>query len=289
MAAPFAVREHHGTEMTIMGPWSSEAHALVAEGKVDHLILNYTKGFQEPDLRFLSGLPISRLDITARWLPDLDPLLTLGDTLRALSVVTHPDLQLNLSHLPNLTDLGITWGQVSATIRDAGPLTSLYLGSYRSHDLAPLASIGSTLVSLRMKDRPSLTSLTGLEALGQLRHLQVAGGSRLSDVTALATAPQMTTLSVQGCRRFPSLEDFSSNTSLRELDISECGDFTTLQPLSSLVNLEELQMHSDTRVLDGDLTPLLALTRLRELRIKSRRSYRPTTTEILEQLGLAPW
>jgi hypothetical protein len=39
-------------------------------------------------------------------------------------------------------------------------------------------------------------------------------------------------------------------------------------------------VYGTTKVLDNDLTPLVGLPKLRELRMKSRRSYRPSVKEV---------
>jgi hypothetical protein len=54
-----------------------------------------------------------------------------------------------------------------------------------------------------------------------------------------------------------------------------------------MTELENLHMWGTTRILDDDLTPLLQLRKLTDLRIRGRASYRPTLVEVMAQLGLA--
>jgi internalin A len=64
------------------------------------------------------------------------------------------------------------------------------------------------------------------------------------------------------------------------LGASDCREIDSLGPLISLENLEVLYAFGTTRIVDNDLSPLLALPRLREVRLKDRREYKPRKFEI---------
>jgi hypothetical protein len=68
------------------------------------------------------------------------------------------------------------------------------------------------------------------------------------------------------------------------LNLSECGDLPSLVPLRGLTSIEVLLMFGTTKIVDGDLTPIADLRRLRELRMQSRRHYRPSVAEIQASL-----
>jgi internalin A len=68
------------------------------------------------------------------------------------------------------------------------------------------------------------------------------------------------------------------------LDLSEFGDIATIAPLAGLQQLEELHMHGSTKVLDGDLTAIAQLPRLRLLSMKSRQYYAPSVRELQETI-----
>ena len=121
------------------------------------------------------------------------------------------------------------------TIADATGIEDLYPGAYSSRDLTPLAHLTS-LWSLRMKDRPALRCLDGVEAMPWLAHLGIYLAP-LEDTTALARtgSPVLTELALASCRRITSLADLSGLTALRELDVSEGRSIQSLGPVAGLL------------------------------------------------------
>ena len=240
-------------------------------------------------MRFLEDLPptIRRLHITARWITDLDPIAALGNQLRSLTIVTAPGSSIDLTRLPRLTTLGADWQQVRATIEAAVQLRDLYLGHYDEHDLAPLTSL-QLLHRLKLKDRPSVSSLTGLERLDALRHLAIVLARNLTDLTSLdsAVGRQLESLELESCRRIDDLRMVARCTSVTLLNLGDIGDVRSAAPLAALQRLVHLFLYESTRFRDGDLESLLELHRLQELRLMNRRHYRPSVDEIKLQVGI---
>ena len=270
-------------EMVVIGAWTAEATAEVRAGQIDRLVLNYAHGFDEPSLGFLEGLPLRELVILDPRLSDLTPVHSLGATLQMLSVTTSPSLQVDLGQLPELRVLSAAWSQVEATIESAVGLEVAFLRDYKAIDLRPLAAL-SGLVELVMKDRPRLRSLVGLSKLTRLRRLGVYLATGLVDIDDLAGRNTLEELALQGCRNIDRLETLSGCTGLRKLNLSECGDLLSLAPIRSLVQLEQLLLFGSTRIVDGDLSPVVELPRLSKLRMQSRRSYRPSVEEVQASL-----
>lgn len=77
-------------------------------------------------------------------------------------------------------------------------LRSLYAGSYTDEDLLPLQH-SSHLTRLRMKDRPQLRSLRGLERLRSLEHLGVYLAPGLDDFAPLGETAELRELHLQLC------------------------------------------------------------------------------------------
>jgi hypothetical protein len=67
---------------------------------------------------------------------------------------------------------------------------------------------------------------------------------------------------------------------LRFLGVSDCGRIDSLSPLANLTKLEVLYAWGSTRIVDSDLTPLVKLPMLREIRMRDRREYRPRIRDI---------
>ena len=154
-------------------------------------------------------------------------------------------------------------------------LEYLYAGSYTPRDLLPLAS-NRNLTTIRMKDRPRLESLNGVDAFASLEELGIFGAPLLKDVTDLgsASAPKtLRRLSLQSCRGVSTLDEIGLLTGLTYLNIAESGDIASFAPLANLRHLKTLHAYGTTRVVDGDLSALTGLTELTDLRLKGRRDY----------------
>jgi hypothetical protein len=267
-----------GNTLVVTGPWSDSAGHALAFGRADGLNLNYALGFKNTDLAFLREWPLKRLWILARTVKDLAPVYRLSATLETLSVQSAPSATLDVAALPELLTLAASWGQVRSTVAEAPQLEDLFILSYTEADLSALRW-NSSLRRLRFNDRPSLTSLAGIEVLRHLQELGVylAPLDNLEPLRGLDLA--LEELHVESCR-VHDLGPIEDLTTLRVLNASECGEIASLRPLLRLTELEEVLLFGTTRVVDDDLAPLARLPKLRELRMRSRRTYRPSVEHI---------
>jgi internalin A len=278
-----------GLSLVVTGPWGSASARELQRPEITGLTLNYARGFQERDLEFLADWQVKELRLLARTITDLEPVYRLSGSLERLSVRSSQRASLDLRRLPWLTQLSAEWAQVESTLEFAVALNDLFLLSYTGADLRPLAR-NEVLSRLRFKDRPGLGSLDGVEQLPNLVELGVFGARRLTDVTAVASAAStLQRLDLGGCSRLLDLDALAPLTGLRWLGIDNCGPVTSLEPIGGLLDLEVLWAFESTRVVDGDLTPLLRLTALRDLRMAPRQHYRPTLDEVRAVLGMEPW
>ena len=272
-----------GVDLVVTGDWSSRARDAIFAGRADGLDLNYAKGFRERDLRFIVDLPIKRLDLLARTHSDLDPIYSLAGSLEALHLQTAPT-PIDISQFPKLTTLSATWGQVEHSIASGRALTRLFFLSYTPSDLSPLDN-NTNLVSLRMKDRPRVRNLDGVEAFPALRDLRLPLAP-IEDLEPMRRAsPLIERLEFSYCRKFASISALSALPLLARVDMDECGDIDSVEPFRHTPLLELLYMWGSTRILDGDLSPVANLQRLREFRITPRRNYHPSAAEIKTAIG----
>ncbi|WP_139227788.1 hypothetical protein [Nocardioides alpinus] len=288
MSPDFACRElpHGGIEFDLLGPWSPEAAEAFHESGADRLVANYARGFAARDLRFLVGLPLRELEVLARTIDDLGPVHELGDTLESLAITTGSGTQIDLARLPRLEDVSCDWRQVADSIAETDALERVSLLAYDSQDLQRLAHLRQ-LRALRMKERPALRTLEGVQQLSWLDTLEIYTAP-LHDITALAEvrSPALRALALGGCKQVTELDAVAACEALEELDVSECGAIVSLSPIADLDRLNRLYLYGSTNVLDGDLSPLLGLRRLRDLRMASRRTYTPSLADVKRQLGL---
>ena len=111
------------------------------------------------------------------------------------------------------------------------------------------------------------------------------GAGSLVDLAGGAGREGLEELELEACSKIEAVDDLAGCTGLRRLNLSDDGDLASLEPLSGMERLEVLRLFGTTRIVDGDLGPLTRLPRLRDLRMRSRRGYRPSLTEVQANLG----
>jgi hypothetical protein len=137
------------------------------------------------------------------------------------------------------------------------------------------------LKTLTVKDARYLESLSGLGNLPDLAALTIVGAPSLNEIDDVAElAASLRGLKFEECPRIDSIDVVEPLVGLRFLGISESGDIASLAPLASLTQLETFYAWGSTRILDGDLTPLTRLPRLTEIRMRTRRGYKPQVGDL---------
>jgi hypothetical protein len=127
----------------------------------------------------------------------------------------------------------------------------------------------------------------GVERLLLLEELEVSGAPLLTDLTSLpGHLPSLRSLKFETCGGITSLALLARRSELEALSVANCGPIETLTPLREMQNLRRLYLYESTRVADGDLTPLLALNGLEDLRMMNRKHYVPTVGEVKSALGI---
>jgi hypothetical protein len=276
-----------GRVLMVTGDWSPEAAGVVSRGEVDGLTLNYARGYRERSLDFLEDWPLRRLNILARTIKDIEPIYRLSETLQGLSLTTDPRAVLDCSQLPQLTAISVeNWGQLRESLPLAHGLKSLRVYGYEERDLLPLTD-NAELEQVQLKQAPRLESLVGVEMLTKLSSVAIIGARQLADTTSLAAlGPRARHLDLTSCKQIGDLASLSALTCLQTLLIGNCGNISSLAPLTGLAELFRFHAYESTRIDDGDLSPLLTLSGLRDLRMMNRKTYAPTVDEVKKQLGI---
>lgn len=278
---PFTVEDGpQGRTLVVTGPWSTEAARLLSTGDVDGLHLNYEKGFSEDDLSFFAEWPLRRLQIVDRTLVDLGPIGRFADSLEELSVRVSPEARLEIGGLQKLHQLSSDWRVLRPLSGRVHTLESLVTWNFDGSDFRPLNNY-SRLKNLAVREAPRLQSLRGINVMNSLSALNLHLARQLSDISDLAeSGSTLNKLSFDFCSRIGRLDALRSLRRLRLLGVSDCKRIESLAPLGQLTQLEVLHGWGSTRIVDGNLSLLLQLPRLREVRMKSRIEYRPSVDEI---------
>jgi hypothetical protein len=246
----------HGRTLVVTGRWSRAAERALAGDDVDGLALQRARGFEEGHVDFLDAAwGLRRLNLLDHAIADLAPVERLGGSLLALSAHAAPAARLRLGALPGLETVAGDWAVLGETMADLPALRAASVWGFDEPTLRVLAG-HAALQRLTVKDSPALRDLSGVERLAKLRELEV-----------------------EACPGIDALDPVGSVHGLTFLGASDCADIASLRPLGGLTALEVLHAWGSTRIVDGDLSPLAALPRLREIRMRDRCCYQPRVSD----------
>lgn len=269
-----------GVSLVVTGPWSNAAARALRRGEADGLVLNYARGFSESNLDLLdSGWSLRRLEVLDRSIVDLGPIELLT-SLEDVSIQAAAPAVLDIEMLPNLRSLAGEWTLIGRGLSAVPSLERVVSWLFDDADMHVFRDLVA-LTALTVKDAPRLESLSGLGSLADLATLTIVGAPHLHEIDDVAgLSSSLRELEFEECSRVDAIDDIESLVDLCFLGVSECGDIASLAPMRSLVQLQTFYGWGSTRILDGDLSPLASLPRLREIRMRNRRGYKPSVGDL---------
>lgn len=271
--------------MVVTGPWSAEGAGVLERGEADGLVLNYARGFCEGSLEFLRDWRVRRLKVLDRGVTDLAPIGRLGNSLEDLSVQAASEAELDLGDFPHLRSVAGEWVLIRDTLGAVGALKSVITWQFGEADLHAFRD-HTGLHRLTIKEAPHLRSLSGVGSLSELAGLGIFLARQLRDISEVAgLASSLRELEFEDCPAICAIDDIEPLVNLRFLGLSDCGDIRSLAPVASLQRLEVFHAWGATRVVDGDLSALRRLPRLREIRMRNRRGYTPRVSDLVSALS----
>ncbi|MGH3133444.1 MAG: hypothetical protein ACRDNY_06825 [Gaiellaceae bacterium] len=220
-----------------------------------------------------------------RAIEDLTPIGRLAESLEDLSVQAAPPAELDLGLVPRLRALGAEWALIRSTLNELDELQNVVTWRFDEVDLHAFRD-HVELQRLTIKDAPLLESLDGASNLPGLEVLSIVGAPRLHDIgDVVDLGATLEEFELERCRSLSAIDDVASLVNLRFLGVSDCRDIESFAPIEQLQRLEVLYAWGSTRVVDGDLSPLVHLPHLREIRMQDRREYRPRVAELQSSLS----
>jgi hypothetical protein len=272
MVLPF-ILEHgrYGPRIALTGPWSPSIAEYMRYEGVRELYLNHARGWNGTSLEFLTDLPqltaFSILDFT---ITDVSPVHSLPN-LRSLEISTYCKTPINFHRFAELEHIVFYWRHGGESLFDSRGLRSVFLHRYGELTSKPFGQL-LFLEELSIAN----SELEEIRSLGHLQGLRFLGLYNLKNLTSLQGVEKLSNLEaleVSGCKRIRGIDEVSALSGLRRLQLSDAGPVKSLGPLRSLVHLEEVLFYESTNVVDGDLTPLMALPRLSKVSFQNRRHY----------------
>jgi hypothetical protein len=256
----------------VTGPWSDEIGDYMVERDVRELELNHAKGWRGRDLGFLGRLSahLRSFTIIDFEIDDIAPIHLL-DGLRELDVNTYCKTRLDFAKFPLLEDCALQWRPKADSVFERTTLRRLFINMCPAVDLRPFSRL-EALERLSLAS-PKLESLAGAEVLRGLQFLGLYEGRRLRSLRGVEHLDGLLTLEVNGCRRITDVSPLANLRQLKRLLLCNDDGIETIRPLAALGHLEEFLFYESTNVLDGDLTVLRALPKLRHVAFMDRRHY----------------
>lgn len=249
--------------------------------KLTHLRLSEYAGWSEGTLRFLPQLDfLEYLDLWSSNIRDVIPLYSLPQ-LKGLSL-NGVTAQIDFSRFPRLRELSLgQWRERSfRSVFDGANLEILSISGFRGSNLSSFSRL-QNLESLALSNSP-ISSLTGIESIGQLIRLSLVLTNKLEEIDRLPV--RLRVLWVERTHSLRRLTALATAQSLRTLVLKECPRIESLKPIQRLPCLETVGLMQTTNVLDGDLGVLLSLPRLQHATFLDRNHYNVSSSQFPKKL-----
>jgi hypothetical protein len=260
------------------GPWKPAYRDIMLRERIDGLRLSDSMGWRGQDVHFLSQLPFLRSAEIYSWqVKDFSVLSSLSE-LRLLGMECDVRGPIDFGPLDKLEVALLTWKSAFEGVLGCKRMKHLNVSSWPEVDLVKLGQM-TDLRALFFQSR-KLESLRGLSAFNLLEKLDIYGCPKLRTLEGVEVCQRLTSISVAACK-VGDVSVLASLPGLRTVELDGCGDLKSLAPLSVLRDLERLSFDGSTRVLDGDLSFVEGLPKLRSLVFAPRRSYNRTRPQLV--------
>jgi hypothetical protein len=235
--------------------WSSEHAELYRERGCRAVVISaLRKGFELPDVAFLAELDgLERVRLLGAVKDDTAAFEV--PSLSSLEVATSCRAPVRFS-APGLEKLDVRWRPGVEGISELSALRELTVVDWAAPDFRPLGE-KPALEFLRVElPRKAAVASAGLRGAPALRTLWLYDGT-LTDTAELAALEQLTELALRATK-VPDLEFLSGCRRLRTLELDGCGDIASLASLRDHPTLRSIAIAGNTKIVDGDLSPLLS-------------------------------
>jgi Leucine-rich repeat (LRR) protein len=270
--------------------WHTNLNTVVSKYNITELAFGFS-GTNQGDISFLKDLPwIQWLSITGERIKDLRPIYSLPN-LYALDLGCSPKHEVDFSVFRQLRSFSADWHKRYASIFETETLEDLYINNYPMESFDQFSNF-QNLKKIRILSR-KLNSLKGLEGLPNLESLSLANCPKLTDLARLNSLPNLQKLEVEGCKNIYDLSPIAALHSLVDLTVADCKKLNSVHFLRGCPGIERLFLFGDNNFKDGDLSPILSLSKLKKFAIGIKRHYTPNRDEIREIMKLdikeKPW
>ncbi|MFI8287512.1 hypothetical protein ACIGBL_00060 [Streptomyces sp. NPDC085614] len=243
-------------------PWDPAYTERFEDGTCDGLVIGAPvrrKSGPAVDLAFLPDVEGLRSLRILSGVADLSPVTRCPGLVR-LGLPVSATSELDLAGLPELRELEAPWPVVARSLPLLAALDVLVLPEWKGASLSALGS-KPVLRKLRLESsREHVTDMEGAALFPALRELRIYGG-RLARSELLAGAAALEDVSLLAAKT-DAIDFVGALALLQRLELENSGDIASLAPVADHPALREVTVSGSTRVVDGDLSPLLDNVRL---------------------------
>lgn len=260
-----------GLKAIIKVRWEDSLLRLLLERNIRELELNIGKGWRGKSIEFLKELSqLQSLEIHDETLELIEPIHYLPN-LAELELATYSDFPVDFHAFPKLENCGFEWIKGSDSLFDCKSLKGLGLNSYKKKSSEPFSNLVN-LERLTLLNSP-IENLNGIVKLVGLVYLSIANLGKVTSLIGIDALRDLEVLEIDRCKGISSVSEAFSLSKLKNLFLLNTGDIETLRGIENLTELEQLIFDESTNIVDGDLSPILSLKKLKKISFQNRRHY----------------
>lgn len=260
-----------GPKVTLTGEWSPAVSEFIRTNGIRQIELNHAKGWRGAGVDFLDELPqIDALTIIDFSIKDIKEVHT-QTHLKYLDLNTYAQTIIDFSKFQILEECAFEWSQKSVSLFDLTGLKRIFINKFPEKNFEIFSRL-TNLTHLSLAS-PSIVTLKGIERLKKLTFLGIYEARKLVTIAGIDALQSLDTLEVNGCKQVHDISPLAGLLRLRRLLLCNDGGINTFLPLAEMAELEELLFYESTNVLDGDLSVLTQLRKLRNVTFMDRKHY----------------
>ncbi len=189
----------------------------------------------------------------------------------------YSDMGPDFQAFPNLEALHLTWRPWCKSLNTLTKLNTLFLLGYKSKE-KNLDDLPLNVESLSI----SQGNVKSLQALSKMEHLKRLELSylKVGNWAEIECAHKLEELQINSCRTLEEISFVKQIPNLKYVAFIDCGKIETLLPLSELAQIEAVYFFGDTTIVDGDLSFLESMPRLRKVAFGNKKHYNRTLSDI---------
>ncbi len=190
-------------------------------------------------------------------------------------VLAKEAFELDLSHFKKLHETGVEYSSKLKGLSKHTELEILVLRKYPKGDLTEFTA----LKNLRKFHvyQSKIISAKGIDELQNLEEVNFSFNKDLNNIQDVLKLQKLQKVHIEKCEKLADF-NFDKNTTIRELFI------TSVSSLKNIEKLTGLEMITFWDLKDGDLTPLLKLPALKEIRFHPHKKHYSHTKEEINKL-----